>query len=176
MLHFATHTHDVPAFSSPAFSSPAFSASPTLHAQSSTIQRYIQLYSPECTLAEKININNNKQNKDRNILCRWFVCCVVFVFFPWRLIGPHERNSLRRRSTRLAVSSHGGWAGTLPTMRCIYTSEILTDKQYILLNRERVARRDSHMKCRTFAPGHPPPSAKTTTAEIHTSDITLTIN
>ena len=29
MLHFATHTHDVPAFSSPAFSSPAFSASPT---------------------------------------------------------------------------------------------------------------------------------------------------
>ena len=28
MLHFATHTHDVPAFSSPAFFSPAFSASP----------------------------------------------------------------------------------------------------------------------------------------------------
>ena len=28
MLHFATHTHDIPAFSSPAFSSPAFSASP----------------------------------------------------------------------------------------------------------------------------------------------------
>ena len=83
------------------------------------------------------------------VLCR--VC-----FFLRRVIGPHERNSLRRRSTRLAVSSHGVWAGTLPTMRCIYTSEILTDKQYILLNRERVARRDSHMKCRTFAPGHPP--------------------
>ena len=32
MLHFATHTHDVPAFSSPALSSPAFSASPTKHA------------------------------------------------------------------------------------------------------------------------------------------------
>jgi len=29
---------------------------------------YIQLYSPECTLAENIDINNNKQNKDRNIL------------------------------------------------------------------------------------------------------------
>jgi len=29
---------------------------------------YIQLYSPECTLAENININNNKQNKARNIL------------------------------------------------------------------------------------------------------------
>ena len=29
---------------------------------------YIQLYSPECTLAENININNTKQNKDRNIL------------------------------------------------------------------------------------------------------------
>ena len=29
---------------------------------------YIQLYSPECTLAENININSNKQNKDRNIL------------------------------------------------------------------------------------------------------------
>jgi len=29
MLHFATHTHDVPAFSTPAFSSPAFSASPS---------------------------------------------------------------------------------------------------------------------------------------------------
>jgi len=28
---------------------------------------YIQLYSPECTLAENININKNKQNKDRNI-------------------------------------------------------------------------------------------------------------
>ena len=28
MLHFATHTHDVLAFSSPAFSSPVFSASP----------------------------------------------------------------------------------------------------------------------------------------------------
>jgi len=28
----------------------------------------IQLYSPECTLAENIDINNNKQNKDRNIL------------------------------------------------------------------------------------------------------------
>jgi len=28
----------------------------------------IQLYSPECTLAENININNNEQNKDRNIL------------------------------------------------------------------------------------------------------------
>ena len=32
------------------------------------ISLYIQLYSPECTLAENININNNKQNKDRNIL------------------------------------------------------------------------------------------------------------
>jgi len=31
-------------------------------------RRYIQLYSPECTLAENININNNRQNKDRNIL------------------------------------------------------------------------------------------------------------
>jgi len=30
--------------------------------------RNIQLYSPECTLAENINISNNKQNKDRNIL------------------------------------------------------------------------------------------------------------
>ena len=30
--------------------------------------RYIQLYSPECTLADNIDINNNKQNKDRNIL------------------------------------------------------------------------------------------------------------
>jgi len=34
--------------------------------------QYIQLYSPECTLAENIYIyiyiNNNKQNKDRNIL------------------------------------------------------------------------------------------------------------
>ena len=29
---------------------------------------YIQLYSPECTLAQNININDNKQNKDRNIL------------------------------------------------------------------------------------------------------------
>jgi len=29
---------------------------------------YIQLYSPECTLAENININSNKQNKDTNIL------------------------------------------------------------------------------------------------------------
>jgi len=28
----------------------------------------IQLYSPECTLAENININSNEQNKDRNIL------------------------------------------------------------------------------------------------------------
>ena len=33
-----------------------------------TLIIYIQLYSPECTLAENININNNKQNKDRNIL------------------------------------------------------------------------------------------------------------
>ena len=33
----------------------------------STVTIYIQLYSPECTLAENININNNKQNKDRNI-------------------------------------------------------------------------------------------------------------
>jgi len=31
---------------------------------------YIQLYSPECTLAENIDINNNKQNKDRNILAQ----------------------------------------------------------------------------------------------------------
>jgi len=29
---------------------------------------YIQLYSPEYTLAENININSNIQNKDRNIL------------------------------------------------------------------------------------------------------------
>jgi len=29
---------------------------------------YIQLYSPECTLTDNIDINNNKQNKDRNIL------------------------------------------------------------------------------------------------------------
>jgi len=28
MLHFATHAHDVPAFSSPDFSSPAFSVPP----------------------------------------------------------------------------------------------------------------------------------------------------
>ena len=28
----------------------------------------IQLYSPECTLADNIDINNDKQNKDRNIL------------------------------------------------------------------------------------------------------------
>jgi len=34
------------------------------------VEYYIQLYSPECTLAENININNNKQNKDRNILGR----------------------------------------------------------------------------------------------------------
>jgi len=33
----------------------------------STVTIYIQLYSPECTLAENININNIKQNKDRNI-------------------------------------------------------------------------------------------------------------
>jgi len=31
------------------------------------VRLYIQLYSPECTLAENININSNKQNKDRNI-------------------------------------------------------------------------------------------------------------
>ena len=29
---------------------------------------YIQLYSPEYTLAENIDINNNKQNKNRNVL------------------------------------------------------------------------------------------------------------
>jgi len=29
---------------------------------------YIQLYSPESTLAENIDINSNIQNKDRNIL------------------------------------------------------------------------------------------------------------
>jgi len=37
---------------------------------------YIQLYSPECTLAENININNNKQNKDRNILINTISCAV----------------------------------------------------------------------------------------------------
>ena len=35
---------------------------------SNLMSNYIQLYSPECTLAENININNNKQNEDRNIL------------------------------------------------------------------------------------------------------------
>ena len=35
---------------------------------SGSIYIYIQLYSPECTLAENIGINNNEQNKDRNIL------------------------------------------------------------------------------------------------------------
>jgi len=38
-----------------------------MHARRHT-EAYIQLYSPECTLAENIDINNNKQNKDRNIL------------------------------------------------------------------------------------------------------------
>jgi len=33
MLHFATHAHDVPAFSSPGFSSPAFSVPPSAQLQ-----------------------------------------------------------------------------------------------------------------------------------------------
>jgi len=32
--------------------------------------KYIQLYSPEYTLAENININNNIQNKDKNKLIK----------------------------------------------------------------------------------------------------------
>jgi len=50
---------------------------------------YIQLYSPECTLAENIDINNNKQNKDiylHSILPKalalsniqvWFIRCLL---------------------------------------------------------------------------------------------------
>ena len=41
---------------------------------------YIQLYSPECTLAENININNNKQNKDRNILINTVQLNICYTF------------------------------------------------------------------------------------------------
>ena len=40
----------------------------------------IQLYSPECTLAENININNNKQNKDRNILINTVQLNISYTF------------------------------------------------------------------------------------------------
>jgi len=53
---------------------------------------YIQLYSPECTLAENININNNNQNKDRNILINTVHCyrCSVACVYLCVLVG-HSR-------------------------------------------------------------------------------------
>jgi len=59
----------------------------TLDCQSTALNHlHIQLYSPECTRAENIDINNNKQNKDRNILLNTVQLNIRYTFvYPFRL-------------------------------------------------------------------------------------------